>query len=150
MGGDKQPPTRASPIIPSVHRSHQSIPGADRTDRRLSRPWEVGRRRSAGRPIAGTVSGTAKPILQISVLSPGGDPVTNTWAMARSYVTTARNAAIADVLVRRLSLGVLVCDRVWLNRPVGGCVFGVGVGDRLGLVHLSRLAGLRGVDGVGL
>jgi len=34
-GGDKQPPTRASPIIPSVHRSHQSIPGADRTDRRL-------------------------------------------------------------------------------------------------------------------
>jgi len=32
------------------------------------------------------------------------DPVTNTWAMARSYVTTARNAAIADVLVRRLSL----------------------------------------------
>ena len=26
-------------------------------DRRLSRPWEVGRRGSAGRPIEGTVSG---------------------------------------------------------------------------------------------
>src|SRR5664280_3644654 len=81
---------------------------------------------------------------------PAEDPVTNTWAMARSYVTTARNAAIADVLVRRLSLGVLVCDRVWLNRPVGGFVVGVGVGDRLGLVHLARLVVLRRVDGVDL
>src|SRR5664279_886938 len=59
-------------------------------------------------------------------------------------------AAIADVLVRRLSLGVLVCDRVWLNRPVGGFVVGVGVGDRLGLVHLARLVVLRRVDGVDL
>jgi len=47
-----------------------------------------------------------------------------------------RLAAIADVLVRRLSLGVLVCDRVRLNRRVGGFV--VGVGDRLGLGHLAR------------
>src|SRR5450759_1205363 len=59
-------------------------------------------------------------------------------------------ASEADVLVRRLSLGVLVCDRVWLNRPVGGFVVGVGVGDRLSLVHLARLVVLRRVDGVDL
>src|SRR5450631_458479 len=75
----------------------------------------------------------------------------------QSFTTTsvtsgrvAHTAAIANVLVRRLSLGVLVCDRVWLNRPVGGFVIGVGVGDRLGLVHLARLVVLRRVDGVDL
>src|SRR5665647_2191079 len=45
-------------------------------------------------------------------------------------------------LGRRLSLRVLVCDRVWLNRPVGGFVVGVGGGDRLVV--------LRRVDGVDL
>src|SRR5665811_731592 len=59
-------------------------------------------------------------------------------------------ASEADVLVRRLNSGVLVCGPVWLNRPVGGFVIGVGVGNRLGLVHLARLVVLRRVDGVDL
>src|ERR1035437_251355 len=70
--------------------------------------------------------------------------------LCRPAAERTPNAAIADVLVRRLSLGVLVCDRVWLNRPVGGFVVGVGVGNRLGLVHLARLVVLRRVDGVDL
>jgi hypothetical protein len=38
----------------------------------------------------------------------------------------------------------------WLNRPFGCFIVGVGVGDRLGRVHLARLVVLRCVDGVDL
>lgn len=39
---------------------------------------------------------------------------------------------------------MLVGDRVWINGPIGGCVVGVGVGDRLGLLHLELQVGQDG------
>src|SRR5450759_2586831 len=50
----------------------------------------------------------------------------------------------------RFRSGVLVCGPVWLDGPVGGFVVGVGVGDRLGLLHLARRVVLGRVDGVDL